>query len=249
MKPYKYLITNGCSFTQGATLQNSISSRFGKLIADKLGLSETNLAEPGGSNDRIFRTSFNWVNLNKDKCKDSLMIIGLTESYREEVYSRYTKKYVKYQYPNIDEPADIEQFKNRSGIKNYKDVKKYLEIRLFNFVDENYLKQTLDRNIILFDNYAKSHGLDVVYFDALLDYGDFYKQGDFLYEYTKEQMISKDKFIKENNLNYFKFPNNEKNWKKHMHNVDNSYDGNHPNEEQHQYFSEILWEYLNEKFK
>ncbi len=48
---------------------------------------------------------------------------------------------------------------------------------------------------------------------------------------------------------WFMFPNNEKNWKNYMRHLDKTYDGNLPNKKQHQELSEIIWEYLNEKFK
>lgn len=253
MKPYKYLITNGCSFTHGATLPNASYQRFGQLIANKLNIdNEINLSIHGGSNDRIVRTTFDWITKNKDKCKDSLMIIGLTESFREDVWSNNINDYVKFQYPNLEEPADVQYFTETLGITDdeYKEfVIPYFKTKLLFFLNEKFLKQKLHRDIVLIDTYAKKFGLDIVWFDALLDYGNWEWQTHFVYEYHKWVVEEKDKFIKDNNLNYFKFPNNEKNWKKYMHNVDNSYQGNHPNIEQHQHFSEILWEYLNEKFK
>ncbi len=96
MKQYKHLVINGCSYTAGAMLDNPNQERYGRLISNKMNLKEVNLALHGGSNDRIFRTSYDWIQRNKKNCKNTLMIIGLTETFREELYSVKTKKYTKF---------------------------------------------------------------------------------------------------------------------------------------------------------
>ena len=248
MKQYKHLVINGCSFAAGAMLDNTNKERYGRLISNKMNLEEINLALHGGSNDRIFRTSYDWIQRNKKNCKNTLMIIGLTETFREELYSVKTKKYTKFQYANLDTKQDIDDFKDISGIKDYNKVKQYLEYRFLNFVDELYFKENLRRNIVLLHNYAKSNNIDVVFFDALKDDGNFEEQHRYEYDYSSNQYQDNIKFIVDNDLNYFIFPNNAKNWKKHMLNLDDTYKGYHPTKKQHQEFSELLWEYLNETF-
>ena len=84
MKKYKYLVVNGCSFVNGgpmladyefdypeSTRYSELTSgerkhfkmthRFSKLLSDRLGCEEINLAKQGGSNDRIFRTTVHIV--------------------------------------------------------------------------------------------------------------------------------------------------------------------------------------------
>ena len=46
---------DGCSWTQGAELENPEEERFSRLICNELGAEETNLGVGGGSNDRIIR--------------------------------------------------------------------------------------------------------------------------------------------------------------------------------------------------
>ena len=46
---------DGCSWTQGAELENPEEERFSRLICNELGAEETNLGIGGGSNDRIIR--------------------------------------------------------------------------------------------------------------------------------------------------------------------------------------------------
>ena len=249
MKKYKNLVTIGCSFTFGAMLENIEQERYGKLLADKLGVSETNLSKQGGSNDRIFRKAFNWIIDNRLKCKDSLMLIGITELYREELYSVHSDKYCKFQYPNIESFDDIELFKEQSKIENYDDVLQYLKCRLLNFVNAKYFLENLERNIILINTLAKEYKLDIVFLDTIRDNREIELQGRYADDQDENELYYKLDFIERNNLNWFMFPNKEKNWKNYLHHVDDTYTGNHPNKKHHEDLSNLIWEYLNENFK
>ena len=77
---------DGCSWTQGGELENPEKERFSKLICDKLGAEETNLAIGGGSNDRIVRNL-----LVEHHIKDyDLAMIQMTSPIRTE-YLRVDK--------------------------------------------------------------------------------------------------------------------------------------------------------------
>lgn len=52
---------NGCSFVWGDELKNPFESRFSKLLSDEVGLREVNLSICGASNDRIFRTTMDYL--------------------------------------------------------------------------------------------------------------------------------------------------------------------------------------------
>jgi hypothetical protein len=66
MKKYKYLVAQGCSFTQGGSMYKDKDkqqllfekNRFSKKLSDKLNIEEINIAGGGKSNDRIFRELF-----------------------------------------------------------------------------------------------------------------------------------------------------------------------------------------------
>tara|TARA_A100001201_G_C4081247_1_gene199026 strand:+ start:188 stop:958 length:771 start_codon:yes stop_codon:yes gene_type:complete len=256
MKKYKYLVSNGCSYADGATLKDASHERYGYLIAKKLGIEskygediEINISKQGGSNDRIFRTSFNWVQENKEKCKDTLMLIGLTELYREEHFSLHSNKYCKFQYANLESPDDLGMLQEQSKTDDLSELINHLKYRLINSIDSKHLTERLNRNIILFDTFAKYNNLDVVFFDSLRSDKEFDSFKNFTMPWDEEWKNNRLNFIKENNLNWFLFPNIVENWKQHMYEVDNTYMGNHPNKKQHQEFSELLWEYLSETFK
>ena len=85
MNRYKQLVSNGCSFVYDC--HEMIKFNFTKPLAKRLKCSyNKNLAKPGGSNERAFRTTFEWIQGNKEKVKDTLFIIGLTESARTEFF-------------------------------------------------------------------------------------------------------------------------------------------------------------------
>lgn len=253
MNRYKQLVSNGCSYAEGIPLKDAMHDRYGYLIANKLGIEpkydddiEINLSKLGGSNDRIFRTSFNWVHENKEKCKDTLMLIGLTELYREDYFSLNSNRYCRFQYSNLDNPDDLELYQEETKTDDLSELINHLKYRFINSIDSKHLIERLNRNIILFDTFAKYNNLDVVFFDSLRSDKEFDPGEDFTKSWSEELKNNRLNFIKDNNLNWFLFPNIVENWKQHMYQMDNTYEGNHPNKKQHQEFSELLWEYLNE---
>ena len=82
MKKFKYLLANGCSFSVGGCMYEKIEllndptkqrrNRFSKKLSEKLNCEEINIAHGGVSNDRIFRTTFDWIENNKKAVGDKL---------------------------------------------------------------------------------------------------------------------------------------------------------------------------------
>ena len=74
---------DGDSWTHGAELENKKEERYSKIICDKLGAEEYNIAKSGGSNDRIVRNL-----LVENNIEDyDLAIIQLTFPIRTEFFS------------------------------------------------------------------------------------------------------------------------------------------------------------------
>lgn len=80
MKKYKYLITNGCSFTEGHSLGND--GAWPKFLGEELDLEVINLAKGGTGNEIIIQNTINYSVLNPDVSKDSLFVIQLSECLR-----------------------------------------------------------------------------------------------------------------------------------------------------------------------
>ena len=84
----KHIYTNGCSYTAGHGLENEIEERYSKFLADKFGAEDINQSEGGGSNQRIFRTTLDWISENQDKLKDTVFVIQLTYPVRNEIWCK-----------------------------------------------------------------------------------------------------------------------------------------------------------------
>jgi len=81
------IILNGCSYIQGH--DEDIESRLDTHIANITGIEPINLSVGGSSNDRIFRTTFEFI--EKNLIENSLIVIGLSHWARFEIYSESTK--------------------------------------------------------------------------------------------------------------------------------------------------------------
>ena len=59
------ILFNGCSWTEGAELENPEEERYSRLVCNELGADEKNIAKGGGSNDRIIRNLMVENNIEK----------------------------------------------------------------------------------------------------------------------------------------------------------------------------------------
>ena len=127
MKKFKYLLANGCSFTLGSCMyeeeweyrQNL--NRFSKKLADKLNLEEINISTGGSSNDRIFRTTFDWIENNKEKVKDKEVTEKELISYCKETLAGFKvpKKIEFCELPKTS-TGKIQKLALREQFKDYK---------------------------------------------------------------------------------------------------------------------------------
>jgi len=90
MDNIKYLYSNGCSYTEGYGLDNPEKERYSKFLANKFTAEDINQSAGGGSNQRIFRTTYNWISQNQDKLKDTLFVIQLSYPVRNEIWVNRT---------------------------------------------------------------------------------------------------------------------------------------------------------------
>ena len=95
----KYLYTNGCSFVYGDELSNPNDNewlekkRWSRIFSEKYNVKEINESENGSSNNRIYRTTKDWVLGNKDKLEDTFVVLGWSQSVRAEKYNDVAERY------------------------------------------------------------------------------------------------------------------------------------------------------------
>jgi len=85
----KYLYANGCSWTCDGP------KPWPSFLGEKLSVEVINDSKGGGSNDRIFRTTTNFLVENQDILNELIVVIGFTWPTRLE-YLEYTEDGPKY---------------------------------------------------------------------------------------------------------------------------------------------------------
>lgn len=88
------ILYNGCSFVWGAELDDPVQFRFTTKLSKDLKMGHKNLALPGGSNERVLRTTINEIVHNPDAYK--LVVLGFTNEPRFEVWDYKNKYYIPH---------------------------------------------------------------------------------------------------------------------------------------------------------
>ena len=80
------LLTNGCSFTWGAELDDR-ELRFGRLLSRKLNCNLVDISENGSSNERILRTTFDYLRNPNTDLENLMVVIGWSGISRTEYFT------------------------------------------------------------------------------------------------------------------------------------------------------------------
>jgi|TARA_Y100000310_G_scaffold69384_1_gene64869 hypothetical protein len=150
IREYNYLYVNGDSYTFGLDLEIHLKDRWSKILSEKLNCIEINESINGGSNDRMIRKFFEWTLKNKNKLKDTFVILGWTVPYRYEIF--YEGKWT---------PRKVGDY--------YEDVLTRVgEIECDYFHDE-VLKRKFIEQIILVQNFLKLKNINYTFFVVVDD--------------------------------------------------------------------------------
>ena len=249
----KYLFANGCSFVHGENAGHlfnydrtwNAKLRFSKLLADKLGLEEINIAANGESNHYTVRTTYDWIENNKDKVKDTIFVLGATEPLRLEFFQAALKKYQAVSMRWVAGALDTLKGKEIDKLTNeLEDVQRLFGSKVpintgvewfGNFLKYFYTyeeeEKVTERLFKFINSHINFRGGKLVLFnsiyDSIEDTSDFY-----FYNFPEER-------------NYWKGYNAHMqdihgNWKTNCH---------HPSHISHEWFANELYNFiLNEKF-
>ncbi len=88
---FSHLVVNGCSFTYCQGLQSPLTEGWPNLLAEKLNIPLVNLASPGAGNDRIVRTTIEY--LYNNPLPNPLYVIVFSHSSRREEFYKDIKDY------------------------------------------------------------------------------------------------------------------------------------------------------------
>jgi len=154
------LYANGCSYTTGCELEGPHigDSKYNKdrawpaILGKNLGATEViNEAKAGGSNDRIIRTSLDWILSNRSKEK-LLVVIGWTDPYRTEIKIDGT-------YHHICSALQ------RKSNKILKEAHRHFTTY---YCDDSYAQPKKVHQVILMQDFLKLRKINYFFFNAIL---------------------------------------------------------------------------------
>jgi len=154
------LYANGCSYTSGCELEgpNVGDSQYNKdrawpsILAKKLGAKVINESKAGGSNDRIVRTTLDWI-LNNSSTEELLVVIGWTDPYRSEI--KIDGKYIHLC------SAFLQDKKNKVLKEAHRHFTAF-------YCDDSYAQPKKVHQIILMQDFLKFHRIKYFFFNSIL---------------------------------------------------------------------------------
>jgi hypothetical protein len=161
----KILLTNGCSFVNGAGLQDRESERWSYHLAKKLNMEDINLSSEGASNDRILRTTIEWLKENKDKLSDVLVVIGWTQMTRTEFFNDVIGKWENQNFLSFGDGSEDyygEQSKVKHIHKSPDDTWWRVYLKYYFSMEQRY--NSFFNSILYSQSIFKSFGIDYIYF-------------------------------------------------------------------------------------
>ena len=174
----KYLFVNGCSFTYGDELKNKFEERWSYIISKRLNLEEINIAHDGASNDRILRSTIDWISYNTDKLKDTFFVIGWTGPERWE----------EWLDKDISE-FNVQGYKPNCKLVEYGRGGKYY---MLNFYHPAIRMLEAYRTILTLQQILKSYNCKFLFFSALEKIWDFNDEDSFPIEERSRLNLTND---------------------------------------------------------
>ena len=93
MTDISHIVTNGCSFTYGAELEDPVNQAWPAIVAKKLNVPIVNIARPSIGNDAICRRTYEYFYEDLKNDNNPLYIIGFSAVTRKEYWNEKNKRY------------------------------------------------------------------------------------------------------------------------------------------------------------
>ena len=171
------IILNGCSFIAGhSVLKNTTLGYHLKTLS---GIEPINLALHGSSNQRMFRTTYEY--LSNNKITNSLIILGITHWARIELYDEEKEKFYPINFwsnefesilKKVIANAESKYVDNEIKLIDNKGwdstfLKKFIIFYLATFKNEKIERAKIEREIVLFEHYCKANNNTLITFNSL----------------------------------------------------------------------------------
>jgi len=144
------------------------------VLSEKLNCEEINLSTSGGSNQRIFRTTFDWIQKNKEKVKDTLFVIGLSGPARVDLYSKHENRYICGQ-PFYSGPS-VKLIAEKMGC-SVDEVWGWVNFKINYTYEEKEVIKEIKRECITFNKYVDGNA---IFFNALRNINIFIDEVDYM---------------------------------------------------------------------
>jgi len=168
----KIMLIAGCSHTAGSEIDGTEDSKYNRLhsyggiLAEKMGYTPVNIAEPGSTNSTIARSVLQWFNTEyKPEEMDVFVVVGWTENIRMEVPTERVSWYDRH-CTHWDWYPDTGRYYWRinMGWHGYDPEEKELIPRYHRFMAENerYLEIVTLNAVLQVQYFLKSLNVDYV---------------------------------------------------------------------------------------
>jgi len=246
----KYLFTNGDSWTWGQGLQEDQSDfnpkgHWPEVLGEKLNLEVINIAENGSANERILRSTIEWVVDNKDKINETLFIIGWTISDRWEWWSNFKQDWEKCYAPYC---LDYEHGGMEYGLSN-----KWWGNFHREYFDINKMIYKTTLNMVYLQSFFKFNNLNYLFFDT---WDNHFVETDVTYENRDKvynPCISHPKLYNELDFDSIVITEDYKSMDQFIRFIFDDYEDaieqihGHPNRKSHQLWTEELYKFIKDK--
>ena len=184
---FDIVFANGCSYTQGSSLGGKnlsahpvahVPGRFSERVAKHFDADHYNIAAGGAGQDKIFRTTIDWIELNKDilENKQVLFILGLSEPARSEMYVNSIGDYSKFNLYNYDSIVQrISVDSNSITKEEIEDFAKLYLTEFFNDEERIKLQHKLIKALIAYINIHVPNN-EIFIFNSLGKFPDWFKE-------------------------------------------------------------------------
>ena len=268
----KTLYANGCSFVWGDELYSdnkgwkelkNKEQRWSRKFSESYEFNEVNESLNGSSNDRIFRTTKDWILDNQGKLENTFVVIGWSQPERTEWYNDIAKRYEAINYgvdptemsckDGIDATGRVQDGLTKWEDKSYgpflgkcpsskfwKDYQKYYYNDDY-YIDQTILKMLGLKSILDFFNvkyyFYSSMTVELIQEIFVSKYRKLFDLDKICHD-TKEKWISK--IVKDETNGDIYFDPEENSWVN-PNGGWTGFSGSHPDQKSHKLWSEFLY--------
>jgi hypothetical protein len=189
MNSYNRLYVNGCSFScagglhwdevkkvyeneLGIKIVNHLDCSYSNIIGKKLNLKVTNDSIPGGSVNRLIRTTYQYIFNNLKNIKETLFLLEIPPGWRDELYSNELNRLINVTITSIHSYSDKTDVANGNNPNDLRTIHPTLTNYFYNFVNyEEFDRNKMMNNLLGLLSYMKLNEIKFFVNDAG---GDFY---------------------------------------------------------------------------